>query len=76
VSTGEKLKRRADRLPKLTFKEGTMENHDVQKLKDNDATKHPRSYPVEGDELPAPQSDVDDNDPVKPPGASYPLEGE
>ncbi|MEA2564568.1 MAG: hypothetical protein QOH06_6072 [Acidobacteriota bacterium] len=53
-----------------------MENHDVQKLKDNDATKHPRSYPVEGDELPAPQSDVDDNDPVKPPGASYPLEGE
>jgi hypothetical protein len=53
-----------------------MDNPDVQKLKDNDPTKTPQSYPLEGEEPPVPQSDGDDNDPGKPPGTSYPLEGE
>ncbi len=53
-----------------------MDKPDGQKIKDNDTTKSPRSYPVAGeDPPPVPQSDGDDNDPGKPPGASYPLEG-
>lgn len=53
-----------------------MDNPGVQKLRDNDPTKNPRAYPAEGEDLPVPQSDGDDNDPAKPPGTSYEGEGE
>ena len=50
---------------------------DNPRMDDNDPGKSPTSYPIEGADLPVvPQHDGDDNDPVKPPGTSYPLEGE
>ena len=43
---------------------------------DNDPVKSPTSYPVEGKEPPVvPQRDGEDNDPGKPPGTSYDVEG-